>query len=82
VYHILGDLPSPAIFGLLLDILEDKFDVSEDKAYRRILSLAGVFLLVAAGIYYRGVKVAKSAKDYRETAASLSERDESESQVP
>lgn len=66
IHHLLGDVPSPAIFGLVLDVMEDHMDKSENAAYRVAIFIASIFLLIAGLVFYSGVSVAKVSTDYRE----------------
>lgn len=66
VNHLLGDLPSPAIFGLLLDVMEDHMDKSENTSYRVAIFISSIFILIAGLVFFSGVRVGKVSTDYRE----------------
>lgn len=64
VIHALGDVPSPTVFGAILDYAE-KETGSLRKAYRIAMSLASLVLIAGGIIFLVGGIVARRAKDYR-----------------
>jgi len=58
--HVLGDVPSPPIMGLVQGRLQN---------WKLTMSLAAVFLFVGAAVYCVGAHAAKRAIDYRAVGA-------------
>eukprot|EP00210_Caulerpa_lentillifera_P003148 g3008.t1 len=80
VNHLLGDLPSPALFGLTLDVMEDEMDKSENTAYRVGIFISSIFILIAGFIFFTGVSVGKVAKDYRVRHPSNEDEEKNENE--
>lgn len=70
--HLFGDILSPALFGLNVDLLTGRFQKTEDMAFRITFVLAECFIIMEAFVCLFGIVQSKTSKDYREeTAESL-----------
>ena len=80
--HLLGDMPSAPLFGLLIDLLSDNFDRSDSTAYRLGIGFAAFFLLIAAAIFCIGSEIGKRAKDYRAPVVTIVPEEEDGLSIP
>ena len=80
--HLLGDMPSPPLFGLLTDLLSESFDTSDNTAYRLGIAFAAFFLLIAAAIFCIGAEIGKRAKDYRVPVAATVPEEDGQQTIP
>lgn len=65
IIHLFGDVPSPPLFGALLDAFKHDLDMEEDEAYSKALCFTASILLVAGLFFLKAAWVGRTAKDYR-----------------
>lgn len=63
--HLFGDIPSPALFGLNIDLMTEKSHLSSAMAFRIALAMTGCFTLVCTSLYSAGAYFSKTERDYR-----------------
>lgn len=63
---ILGDIPAPALFGLNVDFLTNRFHKTEEMAFRIAFVVAEFFVILQGLVCLFGIFQSKTAKDYRE----------------